>query len=414
MASRAGDFIFIGGGIAAHPASGVPDEVKPMLGYPYHWSGIHRQLRYIYDQMRPALDDLGSGIQRMMKVNTYLIDPREIYEALNIRKDYFGVETPPPSTLVLVPELPVKGVSVATDGVALAQDAELDREALFTSTPEAPMPPHERIWGHRIYVKASRGGGFIFTSGRTNNVIGAASDKMSVGHPDFPYRDDQSVIATEMILRYLKSALSELGAGLQDVVKAEVHLSHMKNLAGLDEVWPKHFGQDPPARIFVPAHFPNEFAVFEIELIALDPRGPYQKEIVSVRDVPQPLGYEPRAVKAGPYLFFSGQMATDYRQGLAPEASVDPHFPFHASRIKKQVRYILKNVEAICRACGTSSQNLVRRRALHVDLNDLGEAETVWNETIGPRLPPTTVFRTAGPLPVPECSVQYDLTAFIP
>lgn len=51
---------------------------------------------------------------------------------------------------------------------------------------------------------------------------------------------------------------------------------------------------------------------------------------------------------------------------------------------------------------------------MHLDSNDLGEAETVWREVLGNRLPPTTIFRTSGVLTVPGCLVQYDLVAYIP
>ncbi|MDD5206573.1 MAG: Rid family hydrolase [Desulfobacterales bacterium] len=414
LACRAGDFVFFAGGIAAHPKTGVPEELKAIRGYPYHWSNINRQINYIYTQMTTVLANAGSSIEQVMKINTYQTDPKDIYEALRLRKDYFGTETPPPSTLVLVPELPVRGASVITDVIALASDSRLTRQAAFTSTTRAPMPPHQRIWNNRIYIKAARGGGFIFTSGRTNNVIGAPTDDKSLEMVDFPYYYDKPKIATEIILDYLKSVLEEEGATFNDVVKAEIHVNDMSNIAGLDEVWQKAFPKDPPARIFVPVTFPNEYAIFEIELIAVDPKSPYKKETVFTNDAPEPLGHEPQAVKAGNFLFFSGQLATDYKNGIAPSAQSDINFPFHSSAVKKQVKYILDNVDAICRAAGTSKDQLVRRRAIHENLNEFGQAESVWREVLGNRLPPTTTFQTAGPLPVPGCTIQYDLIAFLP
>ncbi len=413
LATRAGNFIFYGGGIAAHPVTGVPGEVKPIQGYPYHWSFINRQLRYIYDNMAAILEESGSSIKSIMRVNTYHTNGLEIFESLRLRQDYFGVEDPPASTLVIVPELAVKGASVATDVIALASGEK--REALSKSTQDAPMPPHERIYGHKIFSKATRGGGFLFAAGRTNTVIGwgAEQDKAS-GHPDFPYRNDRSVIAAEIILEYLSFLLKEMGASMEHVVKVEVHLRNMKDLAGLEEVWPRFFPVNPPARVLVPVIFPNDYAIFEIEFIAVDPNGPYRKKVISTPKAPQPTLNEPQAIKAGPYLFLSGQLATDYKQGVAPEAEVDPKFPFFSSGIKKQVRYILKNAEAICSAAGTSLNQIVRRRAMHFDLNEFGEAETVWRQALGDRLPPTTVFRTAGPLQIPGCSVGYDLIVFIP
>ncbi len=149
----------------------------------------------------------------------------------------------------------------------------------------------------------------------------------------------------------------------------------------------------------------------EIELIALDPRGPYRKQTVFTREAPAPLGPEPQAVTAGPYVFLSTQLATDYARGVPPEARPDPSFPFHSSGIARQVQYILRNADAICRAAGTSAHNLLKRRAVHLDLGELAEAEETWAEALGERVPPTTTFRVDGPLAVPGCTVQYDLVA---
>ena len=131
-------------------------------------------------------------------------------------------------------------------------------------------------------------------------------------------------------------------------------------------------------------------------------------------DVAQPLGAEVQAIKAGPLLFLSTQLATDYRGGIPPEAQVDPRFPFHSSGIQRQVEYILRNIQGVCRQANTSISNLVRRRVLHTNLVDFPFAEEVWAEALGSRLPPTTVFRVDGPLLVPGCTVQYDLIVAIP
>jgi enamine deaminase RidA (YjgF/YER057c/UK114 family) len=198
------------------------------------------------------------------------------------------------------------------------------------------------------------------------------------------------------------------------VVRGEIHLSDIRHLATLNRVWERFFPKDPPARIVVPLPLARpDIMLVEIELVALDPHGPYRKATVSTGEAPRPLGPEPQAVKAGPYVFLSTQMATDYRQGVPPEARPDPHFPFHASGIGRQAEYIFRNVDAICRAAGTSAKNLLRRRAVHTDLGELAEAEEVWGEKLGDRMPPTTAFRVQGPLAVPGCTVQYDLIAGI-
>jgi enamine deaminase RidA (YjgF/YER057c/UK114 family) len=413
LAARAGDLVFFGGGIAAHPHSGVPDSVHPMQGYPHHWSRINRELEVVYGVMGRVFEAAGTNLHRIMKLNTYLRDPQDSYEALRVRKDYFGVETPPPSTLVVAPGLPVKDARVTTDAVALVEGAQNDRTAMTTSTPNAPMPPHERIWGYRIYSKATRGGGFLFTAGRTNNLIAGNADRRSVGHPDYPYRDDKPIVATELILEYLGSILEGYGATWEHVVRAEIHISDAGLICGIDEVWRRTFPGEPPARVFVPVNYPTDYTIIEIELIAVDPDGPFRKETITIPEFDAPVGHEPHAVKAGPLLFFSGQLATDWKHGVAIEARVDPDFPHFESAVKKQTRYILDRVERICTAAGASMTNLVRRRAMYLDLTDLGAAESVWREVLKDRVPPTTTFKILDALPVPGCLMQYDLIAGI-
>ena len=162
----------------------------------------------------------------------------------------------------------------------------------------------------------------------------------------------------------MRSMLAEVGAGMEHVVRTEIYLNDMRYLAGLEEVWGNFFPNDPPARIIAPADFPTPTGLCEIEAIAIDPEGPYAKRTVSTPDAPASFAHEPQAIKAGPYLFLSSQMATDWQNGLAPEARGNPALPHHDSAIKRQARYILKNVDAICRAGGASMGDLVRRRAV--------------------------------------------------
>ena len=87
LAARASDFIFYAGGIAAHPVTGTPPEIKPYRGFPYHFSSIDRQLRYIFDNMSATLEEAGSSIKRGMKSNVYHVNLTEIDQAYRVRKD---------------------------------------------------------------------------------------------------------------------------------------------------------------------------------------------------------------------------------------------------------------------------------------------------------------------------------------
>lgn len=410
-AIRAGDLVFCAGAMAYDPVWGVPESVLPLPGYPNHWSQINRELTFVYENLGRILKDAGASLPDTLKINSYHCCPEDVYEALRLRGDFFGKDAPPPSTLVLVPELPVRDARVAIDLITLAGDAQRPREALVNSTPNAPMPPHERIWGHRIYSKAVRGGGFIFTSGRTNNVIGAASDQASLGKKDSPYEADRSTVSTALILDYLDDVLASFGAGPEHIAKAEIHINDPRLIAGIDEVWYRRFGNEGPARIVVPADFPTENSIMEIEFIAVDPAGPYRVEQIHAPEVPAHFASEPQAVKAGPYLFLSGMLATDYRHGVAPEGRVDPAFPYHQSAAKRQVAYVLEKVEKICAAAGMGLEHLVRRKAIYSDLSEMGAAEAAWRARL-PEAIPTTAMRAACDLPVPGCLVLYDLVGY--
>jgi 2-iminobutanoate/2-iminopropanoate deaminase len=376
---------------------------------PWHGSSIQKQLNYLYGDLDKRLKEAGSSLHHIMKINSYHTDPRDIDMALRVRREWFG-DDPPPSTLVLTPGLAVRGTTALIDMINLAADARLKREAVAT---KAPAIAQVRAIGWAVYTQAVRGGGFVFTRG---TVAHSSDGPLPETDPnaDFPYRHSQIRFQTEYSMNRVKALLADAGCALKDVVRAEVHLADMNDLAELDEIWRDSFTSEFPARVVVPMGLALPDMRVEIEVIAVDPKGPYRKEIVATSKAPTPLGPESQAVKAGPYLFLSGQMATDYAKGIPPEAQPHPNFPFHVSPVQRQVQYIYKNVEAICEAAGTSPRNLLKRRAQYLNLKDMPVAERVWQSKLKDRVPPTSHFAVPDSLPVPGCKVQYDLIALVP
>lgn len=409
LAAQAGDLIFVGGQLAAHPTKGMTPEAKLLPNYPWHGSSIQKQLSYLYSNLEKRLESVGSSLHHIMKINSYHTNPAEVDMALRLRREWFG-DVPPPSSLLIVSDLPVHSATVNLDMTNIVANASLKRQEVTMKS----VPPIGQVAaiGWAVYSQAVRGGGFVFTRGATASGVRGPIDEI-VYNPDCAYPHNPVRFQTEYIINYLKKVLGDAGCTLEDIVRAEIYLPDMKDYAVFDEVWQKFFPVDPPARVVIPAKTVVPFTVVEIEFIAVDPQGTYQKEIISTREAPTPLGGEPQAVKAGPYLFLSTQVATDYRHGVPPEARPDPNFPYHSSSIRRQVEYVYKNVDSICRAAGTTAQNLVKMRAIHLNMSELPEAEHVWQEKLGDRLPPTTAFQTDGPLAVPGCTVQYDFTAVV-
>jgi enamine deaminase RidA (YjgF/YER057c/UK114 family) len=60
---------------------------------------------------------------------------------------------------------------------------------------------------------------------------------------------------------------------------------------------------------------------------------------------PRPLANYNECFKVGPWVFAAGQIASDYKTGVAPEARRNPAFPYYGSDIKLQTHYVLGNLK---------------------------------------------------------------------
>lgn len=69
--------------------------------------------------------------------------------------------------------------------------------------------------------------------------------------------------------------------------------------------------------------------------------------------------YSP-AVRAGDWLFLSGQSASDLVTGIAAEAAVPEAFPYYQNAIGKQAAYLYGRAGAILEAAGASPEQVVR------------------------------------------------------
>ena len=133
---------------------------------------------------------------------------------------------------------------------------------------------------------------------------------------------------------------------------------------------------------------------------------------VAVPDIPQPLANYTPAVRAGHLAFAAGQLASDFKQGVAAEARIDPAFPFYGSAIKKQTRHILENLAKTFTAVGTSLGHVVKAQVFLTDLANFNGFDEVWREFF-PTPPPRTTVGTTGLL-VKDTLVEIDLIATMP
>jgi enamine deaminase RidA (YjgF/YER057c/UK114 family) len=133
---------------------------------------------------------------------------------------------------------------------------------------------------------------------------------------------------------------------------------------------------------------------------------------VAVPDIPQPLAHYTPAARAGNLVFAAGQLASDFKGGVAAAARVDPAFPYYGSAVKRQTRYILENLARTLAAAGTSLAHVVKAQVFHTELANFNGFDEAWHEFF-PGPPPRTSVGTSGLL-VPGTLVEIDLIATMP
>ena len=412
-AVKAGPLVFVSGQVASDFQTGIPPQASLNPNFPHHGSSIERQARFICKNLQSTLKAAGSGLEQSLFLALFHTNPHELHGASQVLQQTFGPTGSPPTTSVILEELPVPGATLEVDLIGFIPESGQGLEVL--QPPTLPPPVPKGLDGQPLYKHGVKAGAFVFTAGLTATDFAEGVAPAARVDPRFPYYGENARLQTVYTLQALQAILHEGGASLADVVKAEVFLTDLRDFYGLEQVWKQYFPTDPPARTTVPV---KDLGVpglkVAINLIAFLPQGRQRKRTIRTDHAPQSLAHEPQAVQAGPFLFFSNQFATDFRAGVAPEARVDPNFPYYTSAAEKEVTYILKNVDAICRAAGTSLEHLVRRRGFYTDFGEFYTSFATWATAFPSDPPASTTVRVPGPLLIPGCKVEIDLIACIP
>ena len=108
------------------------------------------------------------------------------------------------------------------------------------------------------YSQAIKAGGLVFVAGQVGIKPGASE---MVG--------DSIQEQTEQALQNLGAILEAAGSGLDRLVKTTVFLQNFDDFAGMNEVYARHVGEQPPARSTVEVAKLPSGALVEIEAIAV-------------------------------------------------------------------------------------------------------------------------------------------------
>ena len=125
-------------------------------------------------------------------------------------------------------------------------------------------------------------------------------------------------------------------------------------------------------------------------------------ERLSPPGVAAPRGPYSPAVRAGGYIYVSGQIPVDPVTNQTVLGDV-----------KAETRQVLSNIQRILEGCGASMSDVVRCGVFLVDVKDFAAMNEVYAEFFGTAKPARTTIAVAA-LPLPGAKVEIDAIAYKP
>jgi 2-iminobutanoate/2-iminopropanoate deaminase len=123
---------------------------------------------------------------------------------------------------------------------------------------------------------------------------------------------------------------------------------------------------------------------------------------VNTAGAPAPVGPYNQAVKAGSWLYCSGQIALDPQTGAL----------VGAGEVTAETRQVLSNLQAVLQAAGAGPTQVVRTTVYLVDLADFATVNSLYAEVFGTEVAPARACVQVAALPK-GARVEIDAVAFL-
>jgi 2-iminobutanoate/2-iminopropanoate deaminase len=108
------------------------------------------------------------------------------------------------------------------------------------------------------------------------------------------------------------------------------------------------------------------------------------KETISTENAPGAIGPYSQAIKSGGMVFCSGQIPIDPATGN-----------FVSDNVAEQTEQVLKNLDAVLAAAGTSLNNVVKTTVFLADMNDFAEMNDVYGRFFSENKPARATVQAA-------------------
>ena len=255
-AMRVGDLVFAAGQLASDFKTGVPATAKRGENFPFYGSNIQLQTEFVLENLKKTFESAGSSLDHVVKAQVFLTDLNDFAGFDQVWKRYFKV--PPPRTTVGTTGLLVRETLVEIDLIGYVPRSGLKHEVIKSG---APRPLAN-------YSEAFTLGNFVFAAGQIASDYKTGVPTEARKHPNFPFYGSDIKLQTTYILNNLKQTFEAAGSSLDNVVKAQVFMTDLRNFAAFDEIWKEFFKVPPPRTTVGTSGLLVKDALVEIDLIA--------------------------------------------------------------------------------------------------------------------------------------------------
>jgi reactive intermediate/imine deaminase len=255
-AMRVGDLVFAAGQLASDFKTGVPSATKRGDNFPFYGSDIQLQTEFVLENLKKTFESAGSSLDHVVKAQVFLTNLNDFAGFDQVWKRYFKI--PPPRTTVGTTGLLVRETLVEIDLIGYVPRSGLKHEVIKSG---APRPIAN-------YSEAFTLGDFVFAAGQIASDYKTGVPAEARKHPNFPYYGSDIKLQTTYILNNLKQTFEAAGSSLNNVVKAQVFMTDLRNFAAFDEVWKEFFKVPPPRTTVGTSGLLVKDALVEIDLIA--------------------------------------------------------------------------------------------------------------------------------------------------
>jgi enamine deaminase RidA (YjgF/YER057c/UK114 family) len=404
---RAGHWVF-GTGLRANLANGLMDPAVVRAGRPFGAPPqAEREAASIFQRMGAHLEQAGSALAQVARLDQYYGDPRSVDPYHAVRKKVLAGQVAP-STSVIVGGLLNPGAAMDVQVIAATRASGYRVEPAGQASLSVP-----RTSG---YAPCVRVGDLVFIAGQLARDASGELAAEAQMPPGQLWNGTRIQLETGYLVRHrLMPALAAAGSSLDLVLKAQVYLTHADDFPAFWQVWSEAFGGSVPPTTVVPVSHPafgTSAATIEVNLVAAHESA--RGRVKDIRCDVELIGPEmsPARTLDG-ILFVAGLMALE-GGGLCRSAQADPSAPYYVDSACAQMADIQRKAATIFEAAGTDLSNVVRVLQFQSDLGDFHRIFGAWDASLRRAGLPFNAVQVAPDLVVPGARLIVDLWGHVP